>query len=79
MIDPARHFIPVPDVEQYLDTMALHKFNRLQVHFTDDQGWRIEIKKYPQLTQTGAWMDFTTIVRRAPDGGSAARRVLHPG
>ncbi len=63
LIDPARHFIPVPDVEQYLDTMALHKFNRLQVHFTDDQGWRVEIKKYPQLTQTGAWMDFTTIVQ----------------
>ena len=69
LIDPARHFIPVPDVEQYLDAMALHKFNRLQVHFTDDQGWRIEIKKYPQLTQTGAWMDFTTIVRKGPTEG----------
>lgn len=69
LIDPARHFIPVPDVEQYLDTMALHKFNRLQVHFTDDQGWRIEIKKYPQLTQTGAWMDFTTIVQKGQVGG----------
>jgi hexosaminidase len=62
LIDPARHFIPVLDVEQYLDVMALHKFNRLQIHFTDDQGWRIEIKKYPQLTETGAWMDFTTRV-----------------
>ncbi len=69
LIDPARHFIPVPDVEQYLDAMALHKFNRLQVHFTDDQGWRIEIKKYPQLTQTGAWMDFTTIVRKGQAEG----------
>ncbi len=65
LIDPARHFIPVSDVEQYLDAMALHKFNRLQIHFTDDQGWRIEIKKYPQLTQTGAWMDFTTMVQGA--------------
>ncbi|MCX5643440.1 MAG: beta-N-acetylhexosaminidase [Phycisphaerae bacterium] len=63
LIDPARHFIPVPDVEQFIDTMALHKFNRLQMHLTDDQGWRIEIKKYPQLVQTGAWMDFTTIVQ----------------
>jgi len=63
LIDPARHFIPVQDVEQFIDTMALHKFNRLQIHFTDDQGWRIEIKKYPQLTQTGARMDFTTIVQ----------------
>jgi hexosaminidase len=70
LIDPARHFIPVADVEQYLDVMALHKFNRLQIHFTDDQGWRIEIKKYPQLTQTGAWMDFTTMTqgRKTEDG-----------
>ncbi len=69
LIDPARHFIPVPDVEQYLDAMALHKFNRLQIHFTDDQGWRIEIRKYPQLTQTGAWMDFTTIVQKGQTEG----------
>jgi alpha-N-acetylglucosaminidase len=61
LIDPARHFIPVGDVERFIDAMALHKFNRLQIHFTDDQGWRIEIKKYPKLTETGAWMDFTTM------------------
>ena len=61
LIDPARHFIPVRDVEQYIDVMALHKLNRLQIHLTDDQGWRIEIKKYPQLVATGAWMDITTI------------------
>ena len=69
LIDPARHFIPVPDVEQFIDTMALHKFNRLQIHLTDDQGWRIEIKKYPQLVQTGAWMDFTTIVQGGKSEG----------
>ncbi len=63
LIDPARHFIPVRDVEQFIDAMAQHKFNRLQVHLTDDQGWRIEIKKYPQLVETGAWMDITTIWR----------------
>jgi alpha-N-acetylglucosaminidase len=61
LIDPARHFIPKPDVERFIDAMALHKFNRLQIHLTDDQGWRIEIRKYPQLTATGAWMDLTTI------------------
>ncbi len=61
LIDPARHFIPRQDVERFIDAMALHKFNRLQIHLTDDQGWRIEIKKYPQLTQIGAWMDFTTV------------------
>ncbi len=64
LIDPARHFIPKRDVERFIDTMALHKFNRLQIHLTDDQGWRIEIRKYPQLTQIGAWMDFTTVRQR---------------
>jgi alpha-N-acetylglucosaminidase len=61
LIDPARHFLPVQDVKTFIDAMALHKFNRLQIHLTDDQGWRIEIKKYPQLVESGAWMDFTTI------------------
>ena len=68
LIDPARHFIPVADVEQFIDAMVLHKFNRLQIHLTDDQGWRIEIKKYPLLTQIGAGMDFTTIVKGKPEG-----------
>ena len=70
LIDPARHFIPTEDVERFIDAMAMHKFNRLQIHFTDDQGWRIEIKKYPKLTETGAWMDFTTMRegRKETDG-----------
>jgi alpha-N-acetylglucosaminidase len=76
LIDPARHFAPVRDVEQFLDAMALHKFNRLQIHLTDDQGWRLEIKKYPQLVQVGAWMDLTTIWR----GGEAqATKDPRPG
>lgn len=54
LIDPARHFIPKRDVMRYIDAMALHKFNRLQIHFTDGQGWRIEIKKYPLLTDVGS-------------------------
>ena len=61
LIDPARHFIPKQDVKRFIDVMALHKFNRLQMHLTDDQGWRIEIRKYPQLTELGAWMDFTNM------------------
>ncbi len=59
LIDPARHFIPVADVKEFIDHMALHKFNRLQMHLTDDQGWRIEIKKYPRLTKIGAWREHT--------------------
>jgi hexosaminidase len=61
LVDPARHFIPVKDLMRYIDIMALHKYNSLQIHFTDDTGWRLEIKRYPELTRTGAWMDFTTI------------------
>jgi len=57
LIDPARHFIPVADVKTYIDAMALHKFNRLQMHLTDDQGWRIEIRKYPRLTEVGSKRD----------------------
>lgn len=54
MIDPARHFIPVDDVKFFIDQMARFKFNVLQIHLTDDQGWRIEIKKHPSLTAIGA-------------------------
>ena len=63
LVDPARHFIPKQDLLRFIDNMALHKFNSLQIHLTDDQGWRIEIKKYSKLTETGAWMDFTTMRR----------------
>ena len=58
LIDPARHFIPVEDVKRFIDTMAVHKFNRLQMHLTDNEGWRIEIKKYPKLTELGSQMDW---------------------
>ncbi len=76
LIDPARHFIPMQDVKRFVDTMALHKFNRLQMHLTDDQGWRIEIKKYPQLTKIGAWMDFTTMRSNGSRKGASGQ---HPG
>ena len=57
LIDPARHFIPVNDVKKFLNGMALHKFNRLQMHLTDNIGWRIEIKKYPNLTKLASNRD----------------------
>ena len=47
MLDPARHFLPVEDVKFYIDQMAKYKYNVLQLHLTDDQGWRVEIKKHP--------------------------------
>jgi|GEM_PF-1636600 len=54
LIDPARFYISMEEMKRYVDYMLLHKMNRLQIHFTDSQGWRIEIKKYPKLVTTGA-------------------------
>ncbi|MBX7187146.1 MAG: beta-N-acetylhexosaminidase [Vicinamibacteria bacterium] len=54
MLDVARHFFGVEDVKRYLDLLALHKMNRLHLHLSDDQGWRIEIKSWPNLTAMGA-------------------------
>ena len=48
-LDVARHFFSVEEVKRYLDVMAIHKLNRFHWHLTDDQGWRIEIKKYPEI------------------------------
>jgi hexosaminidase len=55
MLDVCRHFMPREFVLEFLDLLALHKLNVFHWHLTDDQGWRIEIKKYPRLTQVGAW------------------------
>jgi len=54
-LDVARHFFDVEFVKHYLDLMAYYKFNTFHWHLTEDQGWRIEIKKYPKLTEIGAW------------------------
>ncbi len=58
-LDVSRHFFTVNEVKRFIDLMAYYKFNTLHWHLTDDQGWRIEIKKYPLLTQVGAWRDST--------------------
>ncbi|MBP5572221.1 MAG: family 20 glycosylhydrolase [Bacteroidales bacterium] len=54
-IDPCRHFMEVKDIKKQIDVMAQYKINTLHWHLTDDQGWRIEIKKYPRLTEVGGW------------------------
>lgn len=61
MLDVARHFRSVAYIKQTLDRMALLKFNVFHWHLTEDQGWRIEIKKYPKLTEVAAWRDGTII------------------
>nr|WSX51640.1 beta-N-acetylhexosaminidase [Streptomyces sp. NBC_00974] len=55
MLDVARHFMPKDGVLRYIDLLAAHKLNVLHLHLTDDQGWRIEIERYPKLTDVGAW------------------------
>lgn len=61
MLDVVRHFFPIDDLKHYIDLMAMYKYNRLHLHLTDDQGWRIEINAYPQLQYTGAWRRETLI------------------
>ncbi|WUO26532.1 beta-N-acetylhexosaminidase [Streptomyces sp. NBC_00287] len=65
MLDVARHFMPKDVVLRYLDLMAAHKLNVLHFHLTDDQGWRVEIKKYPRLTEVGSWRARTKFGHRA--------------
>jgi len=62
-LDCARHFFSLDEVKKYIDVIALFKCNRFHWHLTEDQGWRIEIKKYPRLTEIGAWRDGTCIGR----------------
>ena len=57
-LDVSRHFFSIAYLQKLIDRMALYKLNKLHLHLTDDQGWRIEIKKYPALTEQGAWRIF---------------------
>lgn len=60
-LDVCRHFVPPSFVKRYLDLMALHKMNTFHWHLTEDQGWRIEIRKFPRLTEVGAWRNGSMI------------------
>ena len=62
-LDPCRHFMDLDSVKIYIDMLALHNMNQFHFHLTEDQGWRIEIKKYPKLTEIGAYRDGTVIGR----------------
>lgn len=61
MFDTSRHFFPVESVKSFIDMLALHNLNRFHWHITDDQGWRLEIKKRPKLTEVGQWRDGTCV------------------
>jgi len=60
-LDVCRHFFPVSFVKRYIDLLAAYKMNTFHWHLTEDQGWRIEIKKYPKLTEVGAWRKGTSV------------------
>ena len=64
MLDVARHFVPKHDVLRFIDLAALHKLNILHLHLTDDQGWRIEIRRYPELTKVGSWRRESSLGHR---------------
>lgn len=77
MLDVARHFQPISYVKRFIDLLSLHKLNMLHWHLTEDQGWRIEIKKWPKLTEVGAWRKETIIGR--PRGNAVFDGIRHGG
>jgi hexosaminidase len=68
-LDVGRHFFPISFIKKYIDWLSYHKLNKFHWHLTEDQGWRIEIKKYPALTTVGAWRNGT-IIGRYPGKGN---------
>lgn len=72
-LDVSRHFFPVSFIKKYIDYLATYKFNTFHWHLTDDQGWRIEIKKYPLLTQVGGYRNGTIIGRYPGKGNDGIR------
>ena len=69
MLDVCRHFFKVEDVKTFIDILAMHKINRFHWHLTEDQGWRIEIKKYPELTKVGSVRSETAVYSTNPKNG----------
>jgi len=72
-LDVGRHFYSVDFIKKYIDYMAMYKLNTFHWHLTEDQGWRIEIKKYPKLTQLGAYRDGTIMGRYPGTGNDSIR------
>ena len=70
MLDEGRHFFGKDEIKRVIDMMAIYKMNRFHWHLTEDQGWRLEIKKYPKLTETGAWRNSKVLAYGdvKPDG-----------
>ena len=71
LLDCGRHFMPKEVIKRYINLLAYHKLNVLHWHLTEDQGWRIEVKKYPRLTEVGAWRKVTRDSEQPRQDGSA--------
>ena len=83
-LDVSRHFFSVDYLKKFIDRMALYKLNRFHLHLTDDQGWRIQIKKYPELTEKGAWRTFDSndsacmkLAKENPDFEIDSSHIIH--
>ncbi len=74
-LDVSRHFFPIEFVKKYIDAMSAFKLNTFHWHLSDDQGWRLEIRRYPKLTEVGAWRKETIVdhARRGPKGYDGTR------
>jgi hexosaminidase len=77
-LDVGRHFFPIEFIKKYVDAMATFKLNTFHWHLTEDQGWRLEIERYPRLTEVGAWRK-ETIVGHARTGSKAYDGTPHGG
>ncbi len=78
MLDVSRDFFTVPEVERLLDLLALHKINTFHWHLVDADGWRIEIKKYPKLTEEGAWRARSRVTPAKPRRDNLEQNAGHP-
>ena len=80
MLDVSRHFMPKDFIKKFIDIIAMHKMNKFHWHLTDDQGWRIEIKNYPKLTEVGSIRE-KTIIGHARFAGKNPRydNIIHKG
>lgn len=78
MLDVSRDFFTKEEVERLLDLLALHKINVFHWHLVDNNGWRIEIKKYPKLTQIGAWREHSRVTPQRPSASNPETNTAHP-
>ena len=79
MLDVARHFRTKAEVLRLVDQLAVHRINRLHFHLTEDQGWRIEIKRYPRLTEVGSWRTESQVGAHVPDADGTLRVAGYDG